>query len=80
MEWNQVEIVSNNQRLDIYLNEVHIISSGLWNETWKKLIATSKFKDMPGFGVFRSGHLALQDHGEEVWYRNIRIKKIAAPE
>ena len=80
MEWNQVEIVSNNQRLDLYLNEVHIISSGLWNETWKKLIASSKFKDIPGFGVFHSGHLALQDHGEEVWYRNIRIKKIATPE
>ena len=31
---------------------------------------------MPGFGSFHSGHIALQDHGEEVWYRNIRIKKI----
>ena len=59
LEWNQVEIVSNNQRLDLYLNEVHIISSGLWDETWKKLIAASKFKDMPGFGVFHSGHIGF---------------------
>ncbi len=78
MEWNQVEIVSNNQRLDLYLNDVHIISTRLWNESWKKLVASSKFKDMPGFGSFHSGHIALQDHGEEVWYRNIRIKRIGA--
>jgi hypothetical protein len=76
MEWNQVEIVSYNRRLDFYLNDVHIISTGLWNEAWKKRIASSKFKDMPGFGSFYSGHIALQDHGGEVWYRNIKIKKI----
>jgi Domain of Unknown Function (DUF1080) len=76
MEWNQVEIVSYNQRLDFYLNDVHIISTGLWNDAWKKRIASSKFKDMPGFGSFPSGHIALQDHGGEVWYRNIKIKKI----
>jgi hypothetical protein len=34
---------------------------------------------MPGFGSFHSGHIALQDHGEEVWYRNIKIKKIEKP-
>jgi hypothetical protein len=47
LEWNQVEIVSNNERLDLYLNDVHIISTGLWDETWKKLIAESKFKICP---------------------------------
>jgi Domain of Unknown Function (DUF1080) len=76
MEWNQVEIVSYNRRLDFYLNDVHIISTSLWNDAWKKRIASSKFKDMPGFGSFLSGHIALQDHGGEVWYRNIKIKKI----
>jgi Domain of Unknown Function (DUF1080) len=76
MEWNEVEVVSNNQRLDLYLNGVHIISTGLWDDAWKKLIAGSKFKTMPGFGTFHSGHIALQDHGEEVWYRNIKVKKI----
>jgi len=76
MEWNQVEIVSNNNQLDLYLNDVHIISTGLWNDHWKKLIATSKFNTMPGFGSFHSGHIALQDHGEEVWYRDVKIKKI----
>jgi hypothetical protein len=76
LEWNQVEIVSNNSQLDLYLNDVHIISTILWNEKWKKVVAESKFKTMPGFGISHSGHIALQDHGEEVWYRNIQIKKI----
>ena len=76
MEWNQVEIVSNGGRLDLYLNDVHIISTGIWNAKWKSLIASSKFKDIPGFGSFHAGHIALQDHGEEVWFRNIKIKKI----
>lgn len=76
LEWNQVEIVSNALRLDLYLNDVHIISTPIWDINWQKLIADSKFSSMPGFGTFHSGHIALQDHGEEVWYRNIRIKKI----
>jgi hypothetical protein len=76
MEWNEVEIVSNHNHLDLYLNDTHIVSTGLWDETWKKLIAESKFKTMPGFGSFSTGHFALQDHGEEVWYRNIKVKKI----
>jgi hypothetical protein len=76
MEWNDVEIISNHNHLDLYLNGTHIISTGLWDENWKKLIAESKFKTMPGFGSFSSGHVALQDHGEEVWYRNIKVKKI----
>jgi hypothetical protein len=76
LEWNQVEIVSNDRRLDVYLNDVHIISTVLWDEHWNKLIAESKFRTMPGFGSYRSGHIALQDHGEEVWFRNIKIKNI----
>jgi hypothetical protein len=76
MEWNGVEIISNHDQLDLYLNGVHIISTVLWDEKWKKLIAGSKFKSMPGFGTFHSGHIALQDHGEEVWYRNIRVKNL----
>jgi hypothetical protein len=75
-EWNKVEIVSNKGKLDLYLNDVHIVSTTLWDDKWKQLIAGSKFKDMPGFGTFTSGHIALQDHGDEVWYRNIMLKTL----
>jgi hypothetical protein len=40
------------------------------------MISKSKFKDMPGFGTFKTGKIALQDHGDEVWFRNIKIKKL----
>lgn len=75
-EWNQVEIISKGGDLQFFLNGQQVLHTTLWNEDWKALVAGSKFKDMPGFGSFRSGHLALQDHGFMVWYRNIRIKTL----
>ena len=75
-EWNEVEIICNKGKLDLYLNKEHIVSTTLWDDNWKKLIAESKFKDMPDFGTFKKGRIALQDHGAMVWYRNIRIKQL----
>ncbi|MDX5482162.1 MAG: DUF1080 domain-containing protein [Hymenobacteraceae bacterium] len=75
-EWNHVEIISNNGQLEFYQNGTKVVSTTLWDDSWKALIAGSKFKDMPGFGTFKSGKIALQDHGDDVWYRNIMIKRL----
>jgi hypothetical protein len=76
-EWNKAEIISDHGKLDLFLNGVHVVSTTLWNDEWKKLVAGSKFKNMKGFGTFTKGHIALQDHdGNGVWYRNIMIKKL----
>ncbi|MEP7254056.1 MAG: DUF1080 domain-containing protein [Ginsengibacter sp.] len=75
-EWNAVEIVSNNGKLDFYMNGEHTLSTTLWDDNWNKMIAISKFKDMKGFGTFKQGKISLQDHGAAVWFRNIRIKKL----
>ncbi len=75
-EWNHVEIKSINGKLDFYINGVHTLSTHMWDENWKKMIAISKFKDMPGFGTFKKGKIALQDHGDDVWFRNIKIRKL----
>ena len=75
-EWNHAEIISKDGKLDFYLNGQHTLSTNLWDDNWKQMLAISKFKDMPGFGTFKKGKISLQDHGDEVWYRNIRIKRL----
>jgi hypothetical protein len=75
-EWNQAEIIVNNGKLDLILNGTTVVSTTMWDDNWKKLLAGSKFKSMPDFGTFKSGRVALQDHGDLVFYRNIRIKKL----
>lgn len=75
-EWNQVEIISNNGQLEIHQNGTKVVSTTLWDDNWKKMIAGSKFADMPDFGTFKSGKIALQDHGDGVWFRNIMIKEL----
>lgn len=75
-EWNKVEIISNKGKLDFVMNGVKIVSTTMWDEQWKKMVAGSKFKTMPGFSMYKSGKISLQDHGDEVWYRNIEIKRL----
>ena len=75
-EWNEVEIISNKGKLEFFLNQQKIVSTTLWDDNWKALVQGSKFAKMPGFGTFKSGKIALQDHGDEVWYRNIVIKRL----
>jgi hypothetical protein len=75
-EWNQVEVISNNGSLEFYQNGQKVVSTTLWDDNWRALIAGSKFAKMQDFGTFKSGKIALQDHGDNVWYRNIMIKRL----
>ena len=73
-EWNEAEIISHDNQLTFYLNGQLLLSTTLWDENWQALIAGSKFSEFAGFGTFKHGKIALQDHGNKVGYRNIRIK------
>ena len=75
-EWNTAEIVANKGKLDFYLNGQHTLSTTMWDDNWRNLIANSKFKNMPAFGTIKKGRIGLQDHGDDVWFRNIRIKRL----
>ena len=75
-QWNQVAIICKKGKLDFFLNDVNVVSVQLWGEEWKKMVAASKFSKMPGFGTYQEGRIGLQDHGDKVWYRNIKIKRL----
>ncbi len=75
-EWNEVEIISKDGQLDLVLNGTKVVSTTLWDDNWKNLVAGSKFKSMPGFSTYKKGKIALQDHGNAVCFRNIKIKEL----
>jgi hypothetical protein len=75
-EWNTAEIIQKRGKLELRLNGVTTVSTTTGDAAWKALIAGSKFNDKPVFGTIFSGKLALQDHGNDVWFRNIKIQKL----
>ena len=75
-EWNHAEVKVENGKLDLFLNGTNVVSTTMWDDNWKKMVAGSKFKSMPDFGTFKKGRIALQDHGDAVWFKNIKIKQL----
>jgi len=75
-EWNLAEVKCVNGKLDLFLNGENVVSTTMWDDNWKKMVAGSKFAKMPDFGTYKKGKIGLQDHGNTVWYRNVMIKKL----
>lgn len=75
-EWNLARIHLLNGKLDLYLNGENVVSVMLWDDNWKKLVANSKWKGYPDFTSYHKGHIGLQDHGNDVYFRNIKIKRL----
>ncbi len=75
-EWNQVRMVVAGAHVEHWLNGTKVVEYELWSPEWKELVAASKFAQWPRYGTNGRGHIALQDHGNEVAYRNIRIKRL----
>lgn len=75
-EWNHTRIIVDHGKVQHWLNGKMIVSYTLWDEEWKKNKAAGKWKDVPAYGSVQSGHIALQDHGGEAWFREIRIRKL----
>ena len=74
--WNKVRIVMKDGKVQHWLNGFKVVETELWTSDWDQMVANSKFKDMPGFGTGKKGHIALQDHSDPVWFRNIKIREL----
>lgn len=75
-QWNKVRIVSDKGKVKFYQNGYEVVNFEMHTDKWKEMIANSKFVDMPDFGLARGGHISLQDHGDKVWFRNIKIREL----
>jgi hypothetical protein len=73
-EWNAARLVANGAHVEHWLNGQKMVEYELWTPQWDSLVAASKFAEWPGYGRNRRGHIVLQDHGDTVAFRNIRIK------
>jgi hypothetical protein len=73
-EWNAVRIVARGPHIEHWLNGTMLVEYELGSPDWEARVAASKFKNWPEFGRAAAGHIALQDHGDRVAYRDIRIR------
>lgn len=76
-EWNDSRIVVRDGHVEHWLNGQQIVTYELGSEDWARRVAESKFAEWPTYGQARRGHIGLQDHGDPVWYRNIKIRELS---
>jgi len=77
-EWNTSKILINKGKVEHWLNGEKVVQYDMNSDEWKAKVAGSKFKEWPEFGLARKGHLALQQHGAKIAYKNLKIREIAA--
>ncbi|MDR5590002.1 DUF1080 domain-containing protein [Christiangramia sp. SM2212] len=77
-EWNKetIHIDYEANKGWVELNGTRVTEFPVKGEEWKNMVSKSKFSEWEGFGTTPKGHIALQDHGDKVWYRNIKIKQL----
>jgi len=73
-QWNSVRLVVNGNHVEHWMNGQKVVEYELGSADWKDRVAKSKFNSMPNYGKASEGYIALQDHGDEVEFRNIRIR------
>ncbi|MBZ5856688.1 3-keto-disaccharide hydrolase [Flavihumibacter profundi] len=75
-QWNTARIISKGSHVEHWLNGVKLFSYERGSDTFRQLVANSKYKDFTGFGLVKEGRILLQDHGNRVYFKNIYLRKL----
>lgn len=75
--WHEARIVAVGPHVAYYLDGQEVVRYEIDSDDWKKRLKGTKFEPYPTYGRQPRGHIALQDHGDEVWFRNLRIREAA---
>lgn len=79
-EWNEARIVFDGNHGEHWLNGEKVVEYDLESARFDSLFAASKYTDIEGFRTRRAGHIVLQDHSDDFWFRNIKIRELPAEE
>ena len=75
-QWNQARIIANGKHVAHWLNGVKVVDYEKGSQDFRERMATTKFKDYENYGQATGGHILLTDHGDKVYFRNIKIKRL----
>ena len=74
-EWNHILLVVDGNHVTQIINGAIVVQYEKYSDEWKKLRSSGKWANFPDYGKFDKGHISLQNHGTQVWFRNIKIKE-----
>ena len=75
-QWNTARIIVKGAHVEHWLNDRKVVEYEMWTPEWLELKKNSKWKDAEGYGKYKEGYIALQDHGGTTSFRNIKIRKL----
>ncbi len=75
-EWNHLMLVVNGNHVTQIINGVIVVEYDKYSADWKKLRDSGKWKDYPDYGKYDEGNISLQNHGTQIWFRNIKLKEL----
>ena len=75
-QWNEARLIAKGNHVEHWMNGVKVVEYKIGSADWNKRVQASKFAKLANYGRIKTGYIALQDHGNVVSYRNLKIKKL----
>ena len=75
-EWNRARVIVDNGHVEHWLNGELTVAYDIESPEWERLVEESKFVEYPEYGLATRGHIGIQDHGDRVYFRNIKIRRL----